>query len=129
MSSIQSIVAGMLEKSSLPSMYKNIILNLLPSMSRIQQDDILGVLLKEDSNKKVMQIRKQALAHKYGPIIDAYERDPSSVPVPYPEVMEIVQNKKKIERKESMVKGVNKNLSALKGSLTASGSGTGAASK
>lgn len=71
MSSIQSIILGLLDTSSLPGLFKNLVTNMLPNMSRIQQENILQTLLVEQKNAQVLDKKKMAIYRKYSPIVDS----------------------------------------------------------
>lgn len=76
MSSTQSVILGLLEKSSLPKIYKTIITNLLPNMSAIQMNDILATLFKENKLKEIVDMKRVDLYGKYKYIFDKLQNTP-----------------------------------------------------
>jgi hypothetical protein len=81
MSSIHSAVLQLLETSSIPETYKNVIRDLLPNMSHIQQNSILSTLFKEKTKKEIVNTKREELLRKYGHIFRLLDKDPDSVPV------------------------------------------------
>lgn len=76
MSSIQDTILQLLEKSSLPGLYKALIRNLLPNMSRIQQENLLVVLSEENSKKQVLQTKMKKTYWRYTSVLDRLEKNP-----------------------------------------------------
>lgn len=71
MSSIESVILELLESSSLPGIYKVLIKNLLPDMSRIQQENILKILFSDQKNTEILKKKKMAIYRRYEPMIDS----------------------------------------------------------
>ena len=76
MSSIQSKIFGLLEKSSLPDLYKGIIRNVLPTMSRIQQEKFLMILEKEFARKQGLATKMKMHHWRYSSVLDRLEENP-----------------------------------------------------
>ena len=93
MSSVQSAVLGLLDESSIPGLFKGIIRDLLPNMSRIQQSSILASLYAEFSKKKVINIRRNSLYRKYKYIFDELEQNPDAFPLSVSQVLKSMKSK------------------------------------
>ena len=77
MSSMQSVILGLLEKSSLPRLYKSMVKNLLPNMSRVQQDDLFIILKQEEADKKVLHLNMTDTFWNFNSTFDMLKNDPS----------------------------------------------------
>ena len=78
MSSVQSVVLGLLEKSSLPGLYKSMLKNLLPNMTRMQQEELLVILHGEKSKKESLKIKMEDTHWRYSNILQKLEEDPTA---------------------------------------------------
>lgn len=78
MSPIQDTILQLLEKSSLPGLYKLLIKNLVPTMSRIQQDNLFVVLSKEASKKNILSMKAEKVYDQYNSILNNLQRDPTT---------------------------------------------------
>lgn len=86
---------------------------MLPTMDAAQVQDLMGVLLKEQTDIEAVNLKKQAICDKYSPIMDAYDRDPSSVPNPPAYLVKQYTASKK----EEMAGKLNLKLDTLKNAI------------
>lgn len=77
MSTIQDNIFTLLEGSSLPGLYKSLLKNLVPSMSQVQLENMLLILAKEDSDKRVLQTEMKKTFHQYSSLLDRLEDNPN----------------------------------------------------
>lgn len=115
MSSVQSVILGMLEKSSLPGLYKGILRNLIPNMSRVQQEEILVILHKEKTEKSSLGTKMDGTYWKYSHALDRLEKNPSE----FDEQLSPILKARDKEAEEKTVKKSTstKQLSNLKSKL------------
>ena len=78
MSSIESQILAMLEKSSIPGLYKVVFRNMLPNMSRIQQEDLFMILSTEASKKAILKTNMKKTYWQYNSILNELEDDPTA---------------------------------------------------
>lgn len=78
MSSIESYILAMLEKSSIPGLYKVVFRNMLPNMSRIQQEELFMILSTETSKKAVLKTNMKKTYWQYNSILNKLEDDPTA---------------------------------------------------
>ncbi|MBT3865445.1 hypothetical protein HOE67_03355 [Candidatus Peregrinibacteria bacterium] len=117
MSSVQSVIKGFLEVSELPSMIKAIVQNMLPNMSRIQQESLLVLLHREQLKKKTFAKKKARLYNRYKSYIDKLEENPDMVYVPEDDISRI----QKTDKKNTTVSKSDARLEQLKNLLQLQG--------
>ena len=117
MSSVQSVIKGFLEVSELPSMIKAIVQNMLPNMSRIQQESLLVLLHREQLKKKTFAKKKARLYNRYKSYIDKLEENPDMLYVPEDDISRI----QKTDKKNTTVSKSDARLEQLKNLLQLQG--------
>jgi len=79
MPTIEFAITELLEKSSLPAFYKAILMKVLPSMSRIQKEDLLVTLAKESDKKKEIEEKGEEICRYYNMVATKLEKDPKDL--------------------------------------------------
>lgn len=79
MPTIDFAITGLIEKSSLPSFYKAILMKVLPSMSQIQKEDLLVTLAKESDKRKEIEEKGEEICRYYSMVATKLEKNPSDL--------------------------------------------------
>ena len=78
MPSIDSVILGLLQESSLPDLYKRIIRNMLPYMTQIQKEDIYLALSEAKDKRKALKEEGEKICRKYEDIVGRIETEPDN---------------------------------------------------
>ena len=98
-------------------MIKAIGQNMLPNMSRIQQESLLVLLHREQLKKKTFAKKKARLYNRYKSYIDKLEENPDMVYVPEDDISRI----QKTDKKNTTVSKSDARLEQLKNLLQLQG--------
>ena len=79
MAEIESVILGLINSSSIPSFYKDILRRTLPSMSRIQKEELFVMLARENDNASIIVEKGEDLWKRYNMLADRLEKDPEGL--------------------------------------------------
>jgi len=79
MKSLEKVITDLLQTSSLPEFYKTVLINMLPSISKLQKEELALMLARDQAKQSEINQRGEEICKYYETLAYRLENDPNEL--------------------------------------------------